>query len=143
MQLGPARARGGSPLQLPMHLADLGLQHFAPHCVTSPPCPPPPLAPQELKLQYGQAKGKAYTEEEDRFLVRQGEGRGSSTERRREGSWIIWRARLSMLLVRKRWSGQLPAQVLKLLPQPINQPTAGRIYPCPALAPLPPSPRCA
>lgn len=44
------------------------------------PCPPgcnrssrpahPSHLAQELKLQYGQAKGKAYTEEEDRFLVR-------------------------------------------------------------------------
>lgn len=29
-----------------------------------------PAVPQELKIQYGAAKGKAYTEEEDRFLVR-------------------------------------------------------------------------
>lgn len=27
---------------------------------------------QELKIQYGPAKGKAYTEEEDRFLVSHG-----------------------------------------------------------------------
>jgi hypothetical protein len=28
-----------------------------------------PACLQELKIQYGPAKGKAYTEEEDRFLV--------------------------------------------------------------------------
>lgn len=42
-------------------------------CPTPPPCCRPLAAPspQELKLQYGSAKGKAYTEEEDRFLVSQ------------------------------------------------------------------------
>ena len=64
LALGPWHPGGGGGRGAAAHVPAAPMQR-----VTLPPCC---AVPQELKISYGAAKGKAYTEEEDRFLVRAG-----------------------------------------------------------------------